>query len=111
MLSRPRLSIRLAAVAAGLLLAPVSPARADSVTFNGSRTGTDPVSFSGSLSVSAPGAGTSAVLTFTLKNTTSTGDAVNYGYITGFGFNVPSLNITGASGTSTDTDFKFLKAN
>ena len=33
-----------------------------------------------------------------------------YGFITGFGINVPTLNITSATGSSTDPDFKFLKA-
>lgn len=112
MSARPVRLIRplVAAVATFALLASAGSTRADTVSFAGSRGGTDPVSFSGTLEVTAPGAGTSAALKITLSNTTSTGDAVNYGFITGFGFNVPSVNITGATGSSSDTDFKFLNA-
>jgi hypothetical protein len=109
MLPRPASLHRLAAMVAVIIsLASSSSARADIISFSGSRGGTDPVSFSGTMEVTPPGAGTSAVLKITLDNTTSTGDAVRYGYITGFGFNLPS-GIT-ASNTTTGTNFFFLNA-
>ena len=61
-------------------------------------------------SVTAAGSGTSASIQVSLTNTTSIGDAVDYGFITGFGINVPSLHITGVSGSSSDSDFHFLTA-
>jgi hypothetical protein len=90
----------------------ISPnlAKADVVYFTGSTTGSDPVSYSGSITVT-PGSGTSATVQVSLTNTTSVGDAVQYGYITGFGFNVPgSTTVAAGSASATDTDFKFLTA-
>ncbi|MFO0803519.1 MAG: hypothetical protein U0791_10410 [Gemmataceae bacterium] len=104
MIPRP-LSMAVAALA--LAVAP-GLAKADLVNFSGGTTGVaDPVKFTGSISVT-PGGATSATIQITINNTTSTGDAVQYGYITGFGFNVPGT--TTATGTSTDPDFKFLTA-
>jgi hypothetical protein len=104
-MSRP-LSVAIAAIA--LAIAP-GLAKADVVSFTGSTTGSDPVSYSGSISVT-PGAGTSATVQISLTNTTSTGDAVQYGYITGFGFNVPGSTTVSGTPSATDTDFKFLTA-
>jgi hypothetical protein len=111
MLPRPVPSPRcFAVVVAGvILLASAGSARADLISFSGSRDrAEDPVSFSGTMEVIPPGAGTSTVLKITLDNTTSTGDAVKYGYITGFGFNLPS-GMT-ATNTTTGTPFHFLNA-
>jgi len=95
----------MALAALALAVAP-GFAKADLVNFTGAGgTSGDPVKYSGSMSVT-PGGATSATIQITLTNTTSSGDAVQYGYITGFGFNVPGT--TTASGVSSDTDFKFL---
>ena len=83
MLPRPNLRFhRLAVVVAGLLLTSAGTARADVINFTGSRSGTDPVSFAGTMEVTSTGS-TSALLKITLDNTTSSGDAVNFGFITG----------------------------
>jgi hypothetical protein len=108
------------AVAAGLLLAAVSPARADTITtadFSGSystrnynNTGNDVAAFSGSAKLTVTSS-TSATLAITLQNTspnvTGNGAYAN-SYITGFGFNVP--NGVTAAATTTPTGFNFLKA-
>lgn len=114
MLFRPVRPVRPLAVAvAGLaLLLSAATGRADTVSFTGGVGGATPVSFSGTLDVVAPGSGTSAAITVTLKNTTpGSSAAATYGFITGFGLNVPNnLTVTGATGSSTDTDFKLLTA-
>jgi hypothetical protein len=98
-------------VAAGIFLAFAGSARADTINFAGNRGSTsnpasDPVSFSGSLEVVATST-TSATLKITLDNTTSVGDAVQYGFITGFGFNLP----TGITATNTTTGSPFFLLN
>lgn len=111
MLSRLATRTGVAAVVAALALAvSAGSARADYVDFSGTRTGTDPVSFSGRLElgpITGTGATTTAVLKITLNNTTSTGDAKTVGYITGFGFNVPN-NVVASAPVVSDSDFKFL---
>lgn len=103
-MTRP-LSSALAALA--LAFAP-GLAKADVVTFTGNGgTSGDPVSYSGSITVT-PGSATSTTIAISLTNTTSVGDAVSFGYITGFGFNVPVAGT--AAGASSDADFKFLTA-
>ena len=99
-----------AAIAAFALAIAPGLAKADVVYFTGAGgTVGDPVKYSGSITVT-PGAGTSATVQISLTNTTSTGDAVQYGYITGFGFNVPGSTTVSGTPSSTDTDFKFLTA-
>lgn len=110
--SRARLA---AAVAAVALVASAGTARADMVDFVGSRTGTDPVSFSGRLDlgpISGTGATTTAVLKITLTNTTTgaNNDAVTKGYITGFGFNVPA-NVTASASKTGNFNFLTAQAN
>lgn len=110
MTSRLAPRTRLGAVVAALaLFATAGPARADTATFTGGRGGVDPVAFSGELNVRSTGT-TTAVLTVTLKNTTSTGDALTAGFITGFGFNLPA-GVTAGSPTTTDADFKLLNGS
>ena len=107
-------SLSLALAALALAIAP-GLAKADVVNFTGMSTSVatasnpvaDPVSFSGSITVT-PGSSTTATITVSLTNTTSTGDAVQYGYITGFGFNVPVA--TTATGSSTNANFHLLNA-
>jgi len=103
MIPRPLIS---ALAALALAFAP-GLAKADTIYFTGGTSGSDPVSYSGNISVT-PGGATSSTISISLTNTTSVGDAVQYGYITGFGFNVPGT--TSATGTSSDSDFKFLTA-
>lgn len=103
MFSRPRSFHRFTAVAAALLLGSAGSARADLITFSGSRGGTDPVSFSGTMEL------TGSTLKITLDNTTSSGDAVSYGYITGFGFNLP-INVT-ATPVGNTSPFNFLSGS
>ncbi|AWM41790.1 hypothetical protein GobsT_71020 [Gemmata obscuriglobus] len=114
MFSRFASRTRLAAVAAAVALcASAGAARADYVDFSGSRTGDDPVSFSGRLTLgptTTVGGTTTATLTVTLNNTTpTTSDAYAYGFITGFGFNVPT-GVTASNPVVSDTDFKLLNA-
>lgn len=105
MFARP--AFRLAAVATALLCASVSAAQADTIEFWGSRTGTDPVSFGGTMSVTSTSA-SSAQLKITLDNTTSSGDALTRGYITGFGFNLPTGILAANATTGAGTIFNFL---
>ena len=107
MRSRSILTIAMAAFA--LALVP-GMARADTIFFDGSVAGANPVNYTGKIDVTAAGSGTSATIKVTLTNTTSSGGALANGFITGFGINVPTLNLTSATGSSTDADFKFLKA-
>ncbi|MDY3560887.1 hypothetical protein R5W23_002136 [Gemmata sp. JC673] len=119
MFSRLASRTRLAAVAAAVaLFASAGSAQADTINFTGSTLNTAPandgVSFSGTMTLSTPttvGGTTSATLTISITNTTSTtypgSDAVKYGYITGFGFNVPN-NVTATA--SKTGNFNFLSA-
>lgn len=114
MTSRLAPRTRLGAVAAALaLFASAGTSRADTITFTGGTTATaanDQVSFSGTMDVKATST-TTSVLTVTLKNTTGpTSDAAKYGFITGFGFNVPT-GITAGTPTTTDADFKLLNGS
>ena len=108
---RPALARDIALAAFALIAAP-SLAHADTINFfgNGGVAAT-PVSYTGKIDVTTAGGGTSAAIKVTLTNTTTTGGAATYGFITGFGLNIPTLNVTGATGSSTDTDFKFLTAS
>lgn len=108
----------LAAVVAALALAAsAGSARADTAYFAGNTnnlptttSGYDPVSFSGNVTVTPVGGGTSSAVSITLTNTTATGDAKTVGYITGFGFNLPGTTLKASGATSTDADFKFLNS-
>ncbi len=106
---RPRLAMARAIALASTIIAAPNLALADTVNFfgNGGVAAT-PVSYTGKIDVTTAGGGTSAAIKVTLTNTTTTGSAATYGFITGFGLNIPTLNVTGATGSSTDTDFKFL---
>ncbi|MCS6866800.1 MAG: hypothetical protein RMJ56_08840 [Gemmataceae bacterium] len=97
-----------ALAAMSVVVSFASTARADLISFSGSggRSST-PVSFSGTMEYT-PLSTTSATLTITLKNTTSFGNAVQFGYITGFGFNLPT-GVT-ASNTTSGSPFFFLNA-
>jgi hypothetical protein len=95
--------LRLLLAAVALLAAPAA-ARADQVTFTGSASssvGSSVASYSGTLDVqtNTVGSTTTAVITVTLKNT-STGGAATNGFITGFGFNVPHPSGTSAAGSA-----------
>ena len=107
---RPRLALTRSIALAMFAMVP-GLAQADTINFVGNGgVSPNPVSYTGNIDVTAPGTGTSATIKVTLTNTTSTGGAVAFGYITGFGINIPTLNVTSASGSSTDTAFKFLTA-
>jgi len=117
MLSRSLLSVRrlTAVLIAGVvLLAAASTARADAMTFTGSQSsttssGTSVAQVNGTVDVTATT--TSAVIKFSLTNNAS-GPAATYGYITGFGFNLPNTvsvaTLKTGTGTSSDPDFKLL---
>ena len=109
---RPRPALA-RAIAIAVLAIAVAPnlAQADTINFLGNGgVASTPVSYSGKIDVTAAGSGTSATINVTLKNTTTTGGAATYGFITGFGLNIPNLNVTSATGTSNDPDFKLLTA-
>jgi hypothetical protein len=100
---------------AAALLATVGSARADTVNFIGSQgSGSQFVSFSGSMTATVNGGGTSATIQITIQNTTpASSQAFAHGYITGFGLNVPNSQqskIASATGSSSDADFRLLNA-
>ncbi|HEY1188162.1 MAG TPA: hypothetical protein VGE74_10920 [Gemmata sp.] len=102
----------IAALTALALLASAGSAHADTVNFTGNTnnlSGNAPVSFSGSVTVTPVGGGTSSAVSITLTNTT-TGNAAGVAYITGFGFNLPGTTLKASGAASSDTDFKFLNS-
>lgn len=121
MFSRLASRTRLAAVAAVVAFcASAGSARAETITFSGKTTNgssNDGVSFGATMTLSTPvtvGGTTTATLTVTLTNTTGAtypgSDAVAHGYITGFGFNLPT-GVTASNPTSTDADFNLLSSS
>jgi hypothetical protein len=106
---------RLLALTAGVLFAASGSARADTISFSGSQgSGTQFVSFGGTMDVTVSGGGTIATIQVTIQNTTpASSQAFTYGYITGFGLNIPNsqqAKIASATGSSTDADFRLLSA-
>ncbi|HEY3787667.1 MAG TPA: hypothetical protein VGL71_02380 [Urbifossiella sp.] len=93
---------------AALALTPAL-SRADTIDFTGISTQTSGISYSGVMTVDATS--TSATISISLTNT-STGAVGPYANITGFGLGyLPAgMNVTSATGSSTDSNFHFLQA-